>query len=166
MCFCLCRCIRHITICFSKIKLIKNKKSTQNKTQFHFKKRENFRGDFISFENNGKYNLPKVIFNPTQLMIDNALASAVSAILPLIEHTAQVRHFVRLHSHCAYGMVSQAFCAEISKHLKVKTVFFVFFFCFVFDIFFRAIAQNVIQTKKNNQQKSQQSMQFFFLKGF
>lgn len=82
--------------------------------------RSAFSGDFIEFTHDAVYGFPKVIFNPKKHGIQPIVASAVMALKPLIQNTAQVRHFVDIHSTTEYGVVSQALCAEISRHLKVE----------------------------------------------
>ena len=81
--------------------------------------RNDFSGDFIEFTYDAVYGFPKVIFNPNKYGVLPILASAVDALKLLIQNTAQVRHFVDIHSTTEYGVVSQALCAEISKQLKV-----------------------------------------------
>eukprot|EP01084_Bolivina_argentea_P029437 54668_1 len=80
--------------------------------------RNNFNGDFIKFECDPVYGFPKIIFNANKCGIKPILSSAINALKPLIENTAKVRYFIDIHSRTEYGVVSQAFCAEIEKHLR------------------------------------------------
>ncbi|ETO32779.1 Spc97 / Spc98 family protein [Reticulomyxa filosa] len=79
--------------------------------------RNNFEGDYITFVLDG-YGFPKVRFEPKVHGIEKALASAVESLLPLVEDTARVRKFVSIHYTYDYGMVSQALCSEMNRHLK------------------------------------------------
>ena len=85
--------------------------------------RSAFSGDFIEFTHDAVYGFPKVLFNPKKHGIQPIVASAVMALKPLVQNTAQVRHFVDIHSTTEYGVVSQALCAEIARHLKAECIF-------------------------------------------
>ena len=92
--------------------------------------RNDFSGDFIEFTHDAVYGFPKVIFNGNKYGVSPILSSAVNALKLLVQNTAQVRHFVDIHSTTEYGVVSQALCAEISKHLKVELFIFVLLLCY------------------------------------